>query len=286
VTARELCALVSLCALAASPASAADEDSRKTDPQTGIQLRPALLDTSDGSGSTLGLEFEVHETPLSGKVNEIPVGDSIGDTIVGKAELKFDATGTVTADAKRNPKDLLDAALNGNYVLTTNSCGAFKVGGFGKYEADQSFDNRQFVYGVRGTYVKLGLLAGVAGDWVALKVSRGQVDPKADKDRQTALGTTELAKYYRNDLELVYHLNVRWAITSELTVESLELDYAYFLESSPPSQVEAAGLDRHHLATARVNFAKNLYVAYGKGTLPFDQQSSTIFEIGLHYKLQ
>jgi hypothetical protein len=277
---------VLLCTLAAGRASAADDAAKAANPDLGFRVRPALLDTSDGTGSTIGLEFEAHEVPFSGKGHDLfsPTG-RIGDTIVGKPELKFDATGTVTADAKRNPKDLLDGDLTGSYVLTTNSYGAFKLGGFGKYETDQSFDNKQFVYGLRSTYVKIGLLTQF-GDWVALRAARGQVDPKGDKDRETALGTSDVPKYYRNEFEFAYHVDVRWNISSELKIVSVELDYLYFLESSAPAQVEAAGLDRHHLATVRLNFANNLYIGYGKGRLPFDKQNDSIYEIGLHYKLQ
>jgi hypothetical protein len=157
----------------------------------------------------------------------------------------------VTAAAKRNPKDFLDADLTGSYVLTTNSFGAFKAGGFAKYETDQSFDNKQLVYGVRGTYLKLGVFTQFH-DWVTVHASGGQVDPKGDEDRHTALGTSDLPKYYRNDVECFYHVDVRWKISSELQVKSVELGYLYFLESSAPAQVAAAGLDRHHLATARV----------------------------------
>lgn len=279
-----------LCATGAGPVYAACKPSQKGNasdsnaPATPFTLRPALIDTSNGPGSTLGLEFEGSGT-LCSKV--VPLGKQTDfETAQGAViQLDYQTSGTLTSNKNRNPKDLLDAQLNGSFLYDAASAGTVSFGGFGKYETDQSFDNKQLVYGLRATYVKLSVFTQ-SEDWVALRVAHGQVDPKGDQEREAALGTSDLPKYYRNDFEFVYHVNVRWSITAAITVESIELDYLYFLESSAPAQVEAAGLSRHHLATARVNFAKNLYVGYGKGRLPFDKQNDSIYEIGLHYPLQ
>jgi hypothetical protein len=253
-------------------------------PNTGFSIRPAILDSSNGTGSTLGLEFQGSGTPVSQNINEFNPTGLIGEAITGKFELKYDASGTVAADADRNPKDFLNAMLTASYVLGSSQYGSIKVGAFSRYEADQTFKSKQFVYGASLTYVKLGIFTQVA-DWVAVDVRRGRVDPNGDKAREAALGTSSLPQYYRDDFEADYHYDVRWKLVDAIQLESVELSYLYFLETAPPAQVEAAGLDRHHLATLRINFANNIFVAYSRGRLPFDKTNDKIYEIGLSYKL-
>jgi hypothetical protein len=248
----------------------------------GFSIKPELLDSTDGSGATLALAFNAAGTPWKKKVTGND-SDIIGEATTGKVELSYQAAGTVAADAARNTKDFLDALLSGNYAFG-GTFGSLTGGPFGKFETDQRFDKKQFVYGARATYAKLGLLQ--ISDWVALDVNYGRVDPKGDKDREAALGTDDLRQYYRTDLEFDYHYPVRWKLADEFTVESLEVQYLYFLEHAPPPQIEAAGLNRHHLFTGRVNLANHFYLAYSTGSLPFDKNQNKTYEFGFRFKLQ
>ena len=70
------------------------------------------------------------------------------------------------------------------------------------------------------------------------------------------------------------------------TVEGFEFNYRYFKESSAPGAVKAAGLDTFFLRTFRLNLAKEFFIAYSSGKLPFDVKNDDFFELGLSYKLQ
>lgn len=248
-------------------------------------MRPALIDSSNGTGATLGLDFDGKGTLYKHAIGSGSSTDFSRPT--GNFELNYNASGTVTADKDRNPQDFLNAMLSALYSLGTVNLGSFRLGGFGKFETDQSFDNKQFVYGARAAYGEIGVFTPSLNpsDELALAINRGQVDPKGDTERETALGTHDLPKYYRTDLELYYQWNVRWKITESLNADGVELDYRYFRESSPPPAVSAAGLDWHHFALARVNFNSNFFVAYGYGKLPFDQQNNKVYQVGLSYKV-
>jgi hypothetical protein len=249
---------------------------KKTDPGDGMTVSPVLIDTSDGTGSTLGLEFAFKGTLAERNLDSNDF--DFEHAKLGGFLLKYDVSGTATADAERNPKDFVNALLTASYQMT-RTFGSVRAGGFAKYESDQSFDSHQSVYGLRATYVKLGIFQ--EADWVALDLSGGRVNPQGDTERELALGTKDLRGYYRTDAEFVYRCTVGKSI-----IDTFEFNYRYFRESSPPAQVEAAGLDRHHLTTFYLGLPKDLFVAYSTGTLPFDRRNDRIFEVGLTFKLQ
>jgi hypothetical protein len=249
---------------------------KQGDPGDGLAVSPVLIDTSDGTGSTLGLEFALKGTLAQRNLDSDDF--DFEHAKLGSFLLKYDVSGTATADADRNPKDFLNALLSASYQMT-RTFGSLRAGGFAKYESDQSFDNHQSVYGLKATYVKLGIFQ--EADWVALDLSTGRVNPQGDTEREQALGTTDLRGYYRTDAEFVYRCTVGVSI-----IDTFEFNYRYFRESSPPAQVEAAGLDRHHLTTFYLGLPKDLFIAYSTGTLPFDRRSDRIFEVGLTFKLQ
>jgi hypothetical protein len=256
------------------------DDQTASNPKSGFTLRPAVIDTSDGTGSTLGLEFQGSGTLISRSLDSNDAGSNAIDTTatLGDLALNYSTSGTITADKNRNPKDFLDALLDASYE-SSRTFGSLSGGVFYKFETDQSFANKQSVYGLRATYVKLGIFQQT--DWVGLDVNYGRVDPTGDADRAAALGTTPLAQYNRADFELEYLYNVGGKL-----IQTLEVNYRYFLEQAPPAQIEAAGLDKHHLVTARVGLPKDLFVAYSTGKLPFDKRNDKAFELGFSYKLQ
>ncbi len=53
-----------------------------------------------------------------------------------------------------------------------------------------------------------------------------------------------------------------------------------------PWRVKTAKLDKFESFTARLSLKNNLFVAYSKGKLPFDQEKDRIYKIGWSYKLE
>jgi len=248
--------------------------------ETVFELSPVLIDTQDGAGATLGLEFLARGALVSWDLSTEDTGDDFDlDARLGDLRLEYEAKGALTADSERNPKNLLEATLALSYYFQQDF-GAFAGGGFVSYESDQSFDDKQTVYGLGVTYAKVNV--PFKNDVFAVDARRGQIDPTDDAERAAVLGAVSLDKYYRTDLEVLYIHPLDW----KQLVRTLEFNYRYFRESSPAAPVEAAGLDRFQLITYRIGLPRDLFVAYSTGKLPFDRQSDRIFEVGLTYKLQ
>lgn len=274
-------------ARAGEPASetAGDEEAAAAETSTAsdsdiLLLSPVVIDTQDGQGATLGLEFLAKGTLISKDFSTNDTGDEFDlEAQVGDLQLEYQARGTLAADRDRNPKDFIDGTVMLNYYFQKDF-GTFSGGAFVSYETDQDFDDKQSVYGIRVTYGKMHV--PFRNDVFAVDVGRGQIDPTDDAERSVALGTTSLDKYYRTDLEVVYIHTLNW----KDLVQSIEFNYRYFRESSPPAAVAAADLDRHQLITYRIGLPKDLFIAYSTGKLPFDRRDDHIFEIGLSYKLQ
>jgi hypothetical protein len=246
------------------------------DPRDGIKVEPQVLDTTDGSGSVLGVAFTAKGTL---KERNLDSDDfDFEHARLGGFSLKYEASGTIAASQERNPKDFVNGSLTADYLLSRKA-GAVLAGGFVKYETTQGFDDKESVVGLHVTLLRLGVLG--QGDWVALSVNRGRVNPKEDTERQAALGTTELPEYYRTDLEFEY----LYPFSGKL-VQNIEFNYRYFAESSPSPQIVAAGLDRRHLITYRIGLPRDFFVAYSVGALPFDKKNEQIFQLGLSYKLK
>ena len=245
-----------------------------------FQLRPVVIDTQDGTGATLGLEFLAKGAIISKDFSTDDTGDEfVTDSTLGDLQLEYEARGTVAVDRDRNPKDFIAALLKLNYYFQKDF-GTFSGGGLISYETDQDFDDKQSVYGIQVTYAKMDL--PFKNDIFAVDLRRNQIDPTDDKERSTVLGTTSLDKYYRTDVEVLYIHTLNW---KEL-VQTIEFNYRYFRESSPPAAIEAADIDRHQLITYRIGLPKDFFIAYSTGKLPFDRKDDRIFEIGLSYKLQ
>lgn len=255
--------------------------------QPSITLAPVLLDSQDGDGAALGLEFDVSGTRRFMKSDEDTNADSFNPEVsFSGLALSYNLSGTVAADEDRNPKNFIDGLIDFHYFSSNpGALGDITGGGFLKYETDQSFDNQQYVYGLSATYGKRNILR--ANDFFGVDVRRGRVDPSEDEARQAVLGTTSLEPYYRNEIEVLYTIPIQEVIPLiDRMVEGFEFNYRYYKESGAPAAVKAAGLDSFFLRTFRLNLKHDLFIAYSSGKLPFDLKDDDFFQLGFSYKLE
>lgn len=272
-----LCSLGLALATAAVGARAAEEPK-----QHSLELAPIVIDSQDGTGSTIGLQFALSGDLLpAAKPAAAAPSDSFEEpekVLIKQYNVHYEAKGVVTADSERNPLNYIDAIVDAR-ILRNSPSGTFIGGAFLRYETDQSMDNRQSEYGVRGTYTRLHTVR--ENDQLGIDLKFGQVDPKEDELRQAALGTASLDTFYRWDAEFLYML----PLSSDGTVRDFEFNYRYYLENSAPAAIKAADLDTHRMATFRLGLKGGLFIAYSTGTLPFDRESDRIYAIGFSYQL-
>lgn len=272
-----LCSLGLALATATVGARAAEEAKQHT-----LELAPVVIDSQDGTGSTIGLQFDIAGDLLQApKPAAAAPSDSFEEpdkVLIKQYNVHYEAKGVVTADSERNPLNYIDAIVDAR-ILRNSPSGTFIGGAFLRYETDQSMDNRQSEYGVRGTYTRLHTVR--ENDQLGIDLKFGQVDPTEDELRQAALGTASLDMFYRWDAELLYML----PLSSDGTVRDFEFNYRYYLENSAPAAVKAADLDTHRMATFRLGLKGGLFIAYSTGTLPFDRESDRIYAIGFSYQL-
>lgn len=252
--------------LAARAADKADDEA-----VPGLQIKPVLLD-GKASGTTLGLDYKYERQWKWAAANPDVVADSL-------VELRGE--GTVAASAARNPNKLLDLATNARYQYLGEGW-IVGAGASLKAETDQRFDDRQFVWAAQLHAWKLNPLG--ANGWGYVYLNLGRVQPGADATRKAALGADPTA-YRRWDLETMYHHNLKGRFGG-LPLRSLEFQYRHFQELSAKPAIEAAGLDRHRLGTVRLNFGDDKFIAYSRGSLPFDKQSDRAVKIGWEYALK
>jgi hypothetical protein len=280
---KRLSSLLAVLAIASAPvvSRAQESDARET-----FEISPVILDVQDGQGSTIGLEFTFRDKKVLREYlpKEEPGEPVNPDAPIRYVSLAYDVSGTAAADEERNPKNFVNGTVDMQYLWSGAKTGALSGGAFLKYEADQSFDDQQSVYGLRVTYGKRNLIR--TNDFIGIDLNRGQVDPSGDKSREAALGTTTLSKYYRNELELLYMFPLSEVLPFlNKAVEGFEFNYRYFHEGGAPAAVEAAGLDSFFLKTVRLRLPKQLFIAYSSGKLPFDLEDDEFFELGFSYKL-
>lgn len=271
-----LCSLGLTLTTAAVGARAAEEAKQHT-----LELAPIVIDSQDGTGSTIGLQFDASGELLPASKPAAAPSDSFEEpdkVLIKQYSLHYEAKGVVTADSERNPLNYIDAIVDAR-ILRNSPSGTFIGGAFLRYETDQSMDNRQSEYGVRGTYTRLHTVR--ENDQLGVDLKFGQVDPREDELRQAALGTASLDTFYRWDAEFLYMV----PISSDGTVRDFEFNYRYFLENSAPAAIKAADLDTQRMATFRLGLKGGLFIAYSTGTLPFDRQSDRIYAIGFSYQL-
>jgi hypothetical protein len=258
-----------------SPARVQDAEATEVSP---FNFRPVVIDGSNSTGATVGLQWDLRRDKNFSFEDDDEGEDIPPNIALGAGSIGYKLSGTATADRERNPKNFLDALVD--VKLRHVQAGGRLAGGlFAAYEADQSFENRQFAYGLRATAWKRDL--PFRRDVLALDLNLGQVDPSKDTARQAALGSSELERYERWNLEFAYKTAIRWK-----DVRSLELNYRYYREISPPDAVRAEHLHEHKLGTARLALKNDLFIAYSRGKLPFDRESDKIFEIGWTHNLK
>ena len=277
-----LLSLGSVLTTVAITAAAAEQASGSK--QHSFNLEPVIIDSQDAAGSSIGLQFEISGDLLAEPEPKPPPGEPTDvfeapeEVLIKRYDVHYEAKGVATADSERNPLNYIDAIVDGR-ILWNAPAGTFIGGAFLRYETDQSMDNRQSEYGLRGTYTRLNTLA--ANDTLAIDVKFGEVDPQEDELRQAALGTTSLEKFNRWDAEFLYMA----PLSSDGAVRDFEFNYRYYLEDDPPLAIEAADLDTHRLATFRLGLKGGFFVAYSRGELPFDRESDRIYAIGFTYEL-
>lgn len=303
----------------------------EADPTQGFKFKPVMLDAKGGTGTVLGIDFEYKKsweriapfdaTTLqadkgttdkqnTGAFKSICGGYSEEQGKVIPTWVAFtdcsgevSAKGALTTDAGKNPNKLLDFSGSYSWMHTMSSRAStqmFAMGGQTKYETDQSFDNKQFVFGLKGTYTNLaGCTSSTVGGacepalhFLGLSAGLQRVNPSTDKARKTALAGASLENYQRWEFEGFYKYNLprEWNYLSDV-----EFNYRHFQELSPPAVIREAGLYRHRLGLVRLNFGlagkgatavtPKMFVQYSKGSLPFDTNSERMVKIGLTFQV-
>jgi len=245
---------------------------------TKFEINPVVIDSKNGTGSTLGIEYKLKGDLLSKSFGSKDSGEELDpNATIGSAVIGYSANGTVATSEDRNPKNFLEFQLDTKLRFSYSGKGTLLGGIFAKYETDQSFDNKQFVYGLGGTYGKYAVFA--ENDFISFDANYGRVDAKDDDERKQALGGASLDPYYRWNFEFLYMIPIQ-----STAVTALELNYRYFKENSAPTAIKNAEIDEHQLATIRVGLKYDLFVAYSAGKLPFDRKNDQIFQLGYSYK--
>jgi hypothetical protein len=157
-------------------------------------------------------------------------------------------------------------------LLVINTLPAYyRLGAVLTYETDQSRENKQTMYGLAGSTTKMNLFR--QGDGITLMGNYGVIDPTKDTEREKVLAS--LDTYKRWNIEASYIIPIHHE-----KVRSIEFNYRHYQEVSAPAAVKAAGLDRNRLALLRINLAKEFFIEYSAGSLPFDQKEVRAVKVG------
>jgi len=315
-------------ALAANGAVA--QEAKEPDPGQGFKFEPLMLDAKGGAGNVFGVNFEYKKSweKIAGydKLLLEKVPTRAPDAKKGRGLMscggyaeesrppskpvpewvsftdcagEISAKGTATADADKNPNKLLDFSSSYSWIYTNSSRAGtrmFALGGQAKYETDQSFENKQFVFGVRGTFTHLlGCEAGKVCDrmnFLGMSVGLQRVNPSKDTARKTALAGAPMDNYQRMEFDGFYKLYLpeSWRYLSDI-----EFNYRHFQELSPSEVIRQAGLQRNRLGLVRLNFGwggkgatavdPSMFVQYSRGSLPFDTKSERVVKFGLQFQV-
>jgi hypothetical protein len=265
--------------LAGPVAAAAQETEGK--PDKSFTFTPKLLDSDETGSATLAVEYRLDRDLFKRTLDSDDSGLSDYDieaARVGDIALSAKGQGTIAASAERNPENFLDMRLSLDATYSANTRFNAKVGLYAKYEADQSFESDNAVFGGHATWVGYDIL--VPNAWLGLDGAYGQVDPGDDAARKTALGVTDLDSYNRVEFEAVYRMPLSWVV-----IDSLEFNYRFYKEIDAPAPIKAADLEVHQLGGVRVGLRGDLFVGYRVGKLPFDRKDDHTLEVGFSYKL-
>jgi len=117
-----------------------------------FEFNPVVMDSKNGTGSTVGVEYEITDDLILKSFNSKDPGGTINPNVtIGSASVGYSASGTVAASKNRNPKNFLEFQLDAKLRRSDSGKGTILGSFFAKYETNQSFDNKQFVYGLGGT---------------------------------------------------------------------------------------------------------------------------------------
>ena len=259
--------------LVSEVAISAESDEEKNS----FELNPVVIDSKNGTGATVGVEYKIKGTLLSKALGSKDTTATINPNVtIWLTTIGYDSKGTVAISKDRNPKNFLKFLLNAKLLYSSPKAGIVKGGGYFQYETDQDFSNKQFVYDLGITYVKVSAL--LKNDSVSIDAHYGQVNPENDSERKAALDTTTLDSYYRWNLEFLYKCPLPWK-----TVRAVEFNYRCFLENNAPAAIKNSGLDKHELTTLFVRLKNDLFIAYSTGKLPFDRKNDKMFLIGFSF---
>lgn len=269
----QLAILVALSSLAAQAQEAAPTGKPTFD------FAPAIIDAKNGTGSTLGADYKLKGGRTLKRFDAADTGSILNvNATVGEWVLAYEAKGTATAAADRNPRNFLEFAVD-TKVQRSSTAGVVLGGFFAKGEADQRFVNKQAVVGFSGTLGKKGVFA--RNDFLGVTFGYGRVDPKGDTEREKAVGAGNLAGYNRWNAEGLLMIPL-----SHGAIQTLELNARLFVEPDAPAAVQDAELDQQALGTIRLGLKNDLFVAYSVGKLPFDRKSDNVMALGFSYKLK
>ena len=270
LTTAVLLCVTSQLAISAEPAVSSNNET--------FEFSPIVIDSKDGIGATVGAEYKFGGDLYTKNFETMESGASINPNApIGSAVIGYSGNGTFATAKDRNPKNFLEFLIDAK-IRYSVSKGTVIGGLFSKYETDQSFSNKQLVYGLRTTLGKKNAMR--TNDFMAIDANYGRVDPADYIERKAVLVSGKLNPYYRWNIEFLYMYPLEWN-----AVRSLEFNYRYFIETNVPAPIKGSGLDKHELATLHIGLKNDLFIAYSAGKLPFDRKNDQIFQIGFSYKL-
>lgn len=243
-------------------------------------FRPVLIQAGGQTESNLGIDYDLsyRKTRLFAPP-EFPsdtVPDGQAQQNIGELDLTLNVRGTLTASKNKTPNKLIDFTGTTNYALSTTPAWYY-AGAAIQYESDQSFDNRQWAYGLTGAVALDDILQN--GDYANFLIRLARVTPINDPARKSATG--KLDAFQRINVEIDYTFN-----TGHAQVKSINFNYRHYQELASSTPVRQAGLDRNRLGTVRFNLAGGFFAQFSRGSLPFDQRSERAVKIGWSAQLK
>lgn len=140
-----------------------------------FEINPVVVDSRNGTGSTVGIEYKVKGVLLSKSFDSKDFGGIVDPSAtIGSALIEYSANGTIAASKDRNPKNFLEFQLDAKLRHSDSGKGTILGGLFAKYETNQSFDNKQLVYGLGGIYGKYAAFS--ENDFIAFDANYGRVE--------------------------------------------------------------------------------------------------------------
>ena len=180
--------------MAPNLASSAEAESNS---KSSFEFNPVVIDSKNGTGATVGVEYKFKGNLLTKEFDSKDTGSALDPSAtIGSAVIGYSGNGTVAASKDRNPKNFLEFQLDAKLRYSGSGKGTVLGGFFTKHETNQSFTDKQFVYGLGGTYGKYMVFG--ENDFVAFDANYGRVDPKGDTLRKSALGSAPIDPYYRS----------------------------------------------------------------------------------------